>query len=294
MKRLVLLSILLITSLKLLSQDSDCFEKSDGLYWPLNIGIELKYTIGNDTKFSTFENDSIEFDGEFYLIENISYISGENKIRYWREENGAIYSYDKEKREESLELPSKLKVGKTWKSTDKTWTYKIVSLESDYSTPFCEFSNLLEVETESTEIEDTRYNLFYKKGVGLIGLNVNDKTYTYIVPNREMDERSFIAYGCENEGSKEEISACTQEKISMHIYNNFKPFKRVKKGVIYFVVVIGADGEIEEVNNIQNKRPNSKEVKEAIRVIKSLPKFIPAQVDTNQPIRTSIVIPVRF
>jgi len=294
MKQILILATFTALSFQLFGQDNNCFENSTGLYWPLEIGSELKHKYGSDTKVSAITGDSVEFDGKYYLVEVETYKSGKTKESYWREENGAIFNYNEEKGIESMELPTSPELGIKWRSTDNTWTYEVVSLTSTYSTPFCEFRGLLEVKTESSERKGTVYNLFYKQGVGLVGLNVNGTPYSYILPNKKLNEQNFMAYGCENAGSEKEIQSCTYSKIFDHIRANYKAPKKLKKGKMLLNVIIGKGGNVEEVKVIQTIPNAEKQEDEAIRVIKSLPKFIPAQVDDGQPIRASLTVPFNF
>ncbi len=294
MRHFILFGTLILISFPIFGQDNNCYENSTGLYWPVKARSIYKYKSGGDIKLSKFNGDSIEFDGKKYLIEVEIYNNGETKERYWREENGSVFNYNKEKKLESMELSSIIELGKTWKSTDQTWTYEIVNLNSSYSTPYCVFDNLLEVKTKSSERVGMVYNLFYKQGVGMIGLNVNNIPYTYIMPTKDLNERFFIAYGCETAGSAIEIKSCTDAKIAQHIKENYKAPKKIKKGKMLFKVIVGKQGDIEDIEVLQTIPNAEKQELEAIRVIKSLPKFIPAQIDDNQPVRVSIKIPFNF
>ncbi|MEP1087532.1 energy transducer TonB [Algoriphagus sp.] len=294
MKFTLSIAFFFLSLAQIFGQESNCFENSTGLYWPVRVGLQKNLTYGNNSYVSTFEGDSLEFEGKYYFKETQKYSTGEVKTRFWREENGAVFSLDQEKGIESLELPSNVEVGSKWISTDKVWTYEILSLTSTYLTPFCEFSDLLEVKTESSEREGTVYTLYYKKGLGMIGLNVNGQPFSYIKPDRKVNERSFIAYGCENFGTSQEIEKCTNAKISQHIRENLKSPQSTVKGRILLNVRIDESGEVSEVTVMETVADGEALEAEAIRVMSSLPKFIPAQVDDNQPIATNLKVPFRF
>ncbi|MEP0712135.1 MAG: hypothetical protein ABJC55_09450, partial [Algoriphagus sp.] len=278
MKFTLSIAFFFLSLAQIFGQESNCFENSTGLYWPVRVGLQKNLTYGNNSYVSTFEGDSLEFEGKYYFKETQKYSTGEVKTRFWREENGAVFSLDQEKGIESLELPSNVEVGSKWISTDKVWTYEILSLTSTYLTPFCEFSDLLEVKTESSEREGTVYTLYYKKGLGMIGLNVNGQPFSYIKPDRKVNERSFIAYGCENFGTSQEIEKCTNAKISQHIRENLKSPQSTVKGRILLNVRIDESGEVSEVTVMETVADGEALEAEAIRVMSSLPKFIPAQV----------------
>jgi len=289
-----LLLLIILSAYKVEAQDSLCFENSSGVWWPLEPGLKLKYSEGKNSKTSVILEDSIELKGNFYFIEKETYKNGNEKEFYYREENGAVYSFDLENSLESQALPASPKVGQKWTSADNEWSYEIINLSSSFSTPFCNFNDLLEVETESSEREGISYTLFYKRGVGLVGLNVNSKPYTFILPNKKINERTFIAYGCEKFETEEAKKSCTQEIVLNHIQDNLKYSRKFKKGKIYVNVTIGTDGNVEEEEIIKAMPNSEKQQKVVLKVIKSLPTFIPAQVDDNSPIRVSFVIPISF
>ncbi|RAI88439.1 energy transducer TonB [Algoriphagus yeomjeoni] len=286
--------LFLLSCAQLFGQENACYENASGSYWPVKAGLKKTLTYGNNSYLASFKGDSVEFDGNYYLEETQTFSNGDVKARYWREENGAVYSWSQEKKIESLELPETHEVGTKWSSKDQEWTYEILSLTSTYSTPFCEFVDLLEVKTESSLRKGTVYNLFYKQGVGMVGLNVNGQPFSYIKPDRKVNEKSFIAYGCEDAGTSQEIDKCTNAKISQHIRENLKAPQSSVKGRILLNVRIDELGEVSEVTVLETVPGGEALEAEAIRVMSSLPKFIPAQVDDNQPIATNLKVPFRF
>ncbi|SMP07795.1 energy transducer TonB [Algoriphagus winogradskyi] len=288
------ISIFFLSIIHLFGQESNCFENASGAYWPMEVGLKKNLSYGNNSYVSTFAGDSVEFEGKYFLVETQSYSNGDVKTKYWRTEDEAVFSLNQEKNRQSMELPSNPEVGTKWKSSDQVWSYEVVSLTSTYSTPFCEFSDLLEVKTESSEREGTVYNLYYKKGLGMIGLNVNGQPFSYIKPNRKPNERGFIAFGCEDSGTSQEIEKCTYAKISQHISENLKAPKSETKGRILLNVRIDENGDVSNVEVLETVENGEALEVEAIRVMSSLPKFIPAQVDDNQPIATNLKVPFRF
>lgn len=295
MKKIALLLFFTTLSFQIFGQETMCFENSSGLYWPVKIGLEFNYSASGKSYKSMYNGDSIAYGGNYYYEKIKEYSDGNNKTSYWREINGAVYNYNKETNTLSMELPSNPKLGQKWKSTNRIWSYEIVGLESTYKTPYCEFTNLLEVQTKSSEYRGTVYNLFYKKGIGMVGMKINGKPITYIKPNKEMDEKNFMAYGCEDLKTTEAIRKCTHAKIFEHVKNNFKNPNGGKKGKVTFEVKLGKDGIVQSVTVFKtSKTVSSNQKKEAIRVLKTLPRFIPAQIDTNQPINSSFKIPLNF
>jgi hypothetical protein len=143
---------------------------------------------------------------------------------------------------------------------------------------------------------DSYYNLFYKRGVGMVGMNVNGELFLYAEPNKEINERSFISYGCDHLSSKEEQQKCTYSKISEFFSKEFKAPKKgdYKTGRIVLYVTIGTDGTVDDIKIIDTIDGAKLQEQEALRVFKMLPKMIPAQIDDEKPIRSSFRFPIKF
>lgn len=291
---LLLIFIISILSFSIHAQENLCFDDLEGSWWPIEPGLEFKYAVGNENKTSVMLNDSVQFDGKYYLIEEETYKSGKVVQSYWRTEDGAVYYYDKKKGKETMELPGSPEVGQKWKSDDGLWKYEVVSLNSSLKSPYCHFEDLLQVTSESSENVGVEYNLYYKRGVGLVGLYIDNKPFTYIIPDQELKERAFMAYGCEDLSSPEAIQNCTSQKIFEHISENINYADGFQKGEIIVNVIIGKDGNVREASILQGLPNAEAQENEVLRVIKSLPTFIPAQIDDHTPIVTEMNIPINF
>jgi hypothetical protein len=292
--------ILILTTGTIFGQSDLCFDNDTGTYWPIKAGKKIKYYSRGESYTSYFNGDSLKVGDKYFLKEIKEYTSGQTKTSYWREESGVVYFYDVERKAESIELTNNLTPGTTWEKYDKTWKYTIVDTASSFATPFCELKNLLQVKAEpQNELKDKMhpyYNLFYKRGVGMVGMNVNGEPFTYAKPSKEINERNFIAYGCESIASNEEQQKCTYAKIYGFINKELKAPKKkdYKSGRIVLNVTVGQDGAVDDVKIIETIAGAELQEKELIRVISMLPKMIPAQVDDGQPIRSSFKIPIKF
>jgi TonB family protein len=130
----------------------------------------------------------------------------------------------------------------------------------------------------------------------MVGLNVNGELSTFVLPDKEVNEKNFIAYGCENLASGSDSEKCTRDYIIGFIGKHYKAAKKknYKSGRMVLNVIIGKDGEVEKVKLIETIADAELQEFEAMRVIKLLPKFIPAQFDDGRPVRSSINIPINF
>jgi len=298
-KRLATL-ILILTTGAVFGQSDLCFDNVTGTYWPIKAGQKIKYSSRGESYTSYFNGDSLKVGDKYFLKEIEEYASGKTKTSYWREENGVVYFYDAEKKTTSIELINNLTPGTTWEKYDKTWKYTIIDTVSSFASPFCEFKNLLQVKAEpQNEIKDkmySYYNLFYMRGIGMVGMKVNEELFLYAKPNKEINERNFIAYGCERLYSNDEQQKCTFAKISEFFSKEFKAPKKkdFKIGRIVVNVVIGKEGTVEGIKILETIEEAGIQEQEIIRVLKMLPKMIPARVDDGQPIRSSFKFPVKF
>ena len=290
---IILISIFIFSSIK--SQETKCFDDFTGSYWPLKNGLEKNYSSARGIYKSTFGVDSIKLRNHYYKEEKIVYKNGLEEKRYWREDkNGAIYYFNKEDSKESIELTPNFTVGSTWKGEDGDWSYKVISLNSSFSTPYCLFTDLLEIKTENSKWEGTIYQLYYKKGVGMVGLMMNGKPSTFILPNIKVNEKSATAVGCERFQDNAEMEKCTSKKISEFIVKNFKTLGTYVKGKMNFKIIIGKSGSVDEVETVSTIPNAILQEREILRILKILPKFIPAQVDDKQIVRGSLNVPVNF
>ncbi len=99
--------------------------------------------------------------------------------------------------------------------------------------------------------------------------------------------------GCENV-EEDQKRNCFQEKMQEHIRENFKyPKKAVKKkisGKVFVIFTIDKDGSI---INIVTRGPHKLLEKEAVRIIKKLPKMQPGK-HKGKPVRVPFAIPLTF
>ncbi|MCD8528693.1 MAG: energy transducer TonB [Chitinophagales bacterium] len=96
--------------------------------------------------------------------------------------------------------------------------------------------------------------------------------------------------GCEDV-PKDDISDCTNEKITKYVETEENKLKLSNTGRVYVGFIIDESGK---VTNIEVKKGVDEELDEAaINIIKSLPNFIPAKT-RGEPRKVSYVIPVNF
>lgn len=103
-------------------------------------------------------------------------------------------------------------------------------------------------------------------------------------------DRKPIYSGCETLSSDEEKFSCFQEKLSMHVRDNFKTNKMGwgarEKLVVKFV--IDKEGNIGEVKVARGEEADKEQLK---RIIKNLPQFTPGMYK-GKYVKTSYVLPV--
>ena len=184
-----------------------CYENSTGKYWPFDTKEKNIYSVNGEYSFE-YINDSIEINNQFYVTRIKKYKDGKILKSYFRNENGSIYYYDEKTNSKSLILPSNIKKGVNWESADKKWEYKVKDLDATLISPYCELKNLLEIDNFNKETKK-HYQTFYKKGIGFVGMNVENKPYSFIQPKDKIKQKNFIAVGCENISDEKQRKTCT-------------------------------------------------------------------------------------
>lgn len=140
-----------------------------------------------------------------------------------------------------------------------------------------------EVEFESTETDQTDEIVFVEKVE-----EETDEVFNFaVVENRP------VYPGCEKYATEEEKWACMEKSMNAHISKNFKFPEQARvmgiSGRVFVNFIIEKDGSI---SNVQIARGVDKLLDdEAIRVVKSLPKFSPAK-QRGKPVRMQYTLPI--
>jgi hypothetical protein len=285
-------------SLYCFSQTEICEENATGVFWPVKMKGKMYYYSHGGNYVVYYDGDSMQADGKVYFKELTEYDNGNTKTIYLREQDGNIYIYDTQKKIEFLELSNNITPGYSWEKYDKSWKYTVIDTTSSLTTPYCNYKGLLQIKAEPRgEIKknySSYYNLYFKRGVGLVGLNINGEGYSFLSIDRSLaDEKSAMAPGCENLISEEERNKCTSVKISGFIAGKFNNYEgKIKSGTIELGFVINEKGEVENVSVIQKIKNAEEQLNEAIKIVKLL-TFIPQSIN-GKPVKSYLIIPISF
>lgn len=100
--------------------------------------------------------------------------------------------------------------------------------------------------------------------------------------------------GCENVDDELQKRKCFQQKIQRHIAEHFRYPKKAQRekisGRVAIIFIIDKEGN---VTNIRTRGPHEILEKEAVRIIKALPKMIPGK-HKGRPVRVPFSIPLTF
>ena len=155
-------------------------------YDPTNPGSKWIYLFVESYETLTVTIDTIEkiIDRKKYFKVNRSFSCGDNSESYKRIENDVVYVFSVRTNVESIEIPSQIKKGVSWIEGDGSWSYKIISTNASIVTPIASYDSLLQVKATQLKGRDEEkfkeYNLFYRRGVGLVATKGNDKLMTYL------------------------------------------------------------------------------------------------------------------
>lgn len=286
----IIVLILSLTSFNIFGQNQ-CFENIEGGYWPFHKDT-LNYA-GSKNKFGyTYSTDSVLVKGKYYFKRSKISKNGKVNEAFLRKENNAVYYYNETTQSQSLLLPAEFDKGDKWESTCGTYRYKIKSLNATMDTPYCNFEDLLEIEILNRK-NRTKYQFFYKKGIGLLGNNIDEKPYSFITPKENVENKNFIAYGCENIESSDDQRKCTTGKIIEFLQSNLSNPTPEIHGKVYYSIVINKKGEVDEVTVKRVEGASKEQEKAGYKVLKTLPQFIPAYAG-SKPIKVLSTIPIAF
>lgn len=297
MKSLLVISVLVFVAATCFSQTDICEDAASGVFWPIKIGVKRYYATTNKSYVSYYKGDSLQINSKTYYQEIDEYEDGDKKTMYLREQDGNIYIYDEEKGLEYLELSADITPGHTWEKYDKSWKYTVVDTMSVIQTPYCTYKNLLNIKAEPQHEAKDKYasyfNLYYKRGVGQVGVHVEGKGYSFLSIDKSLvDERSYLMPGCEKLATEKERIKCTASKINVFISDNFSYAGKLKKGTIVLQFAINEKGEVEDIVPVQTIKKAEGQLEEVVRVIGAL-SFIPRKLN-GKPIKTYVKLPIDF
>lgn len=155
-----------------------CKGTSNGSYFPINITKKKIYwynTFYYEKPIGTKKVNGIE-----YLKIEQKWENGNTDVLYLREENGAVYEYQKCCNSEALRYANNKIVNESWNNKDKNIITTVISKNANLKTPFCYYKDLLVLRAEF-ESGDS-YDFYYLKGLGYIGATEKGKLISCITP----------------------------------------------------------------------------------------------------------------
>ena len=153
---------------------------------------------------------------------------------------------------------------------------------------------VIEVVEDDVELEDelelqtTETDMMEEVEVIEMEEEVSDEVLSFAVV-----ESVPIFPGCEDAKDNEERKTCFQQKVLIFVSNNFEFPEMAKEmgiqGRVYVNFVIEKNGSITNVEIVRGVDPLLDD--EAVRVVKKLPKLIPAK-QRGKPVRMSFTLPI--
>lgn len=284
------LILIIFLSTNIYSQDEFCSKEFDTKsYFPLNNKLRKSISWYNSI-YKEYVNGTIKINGTEY-IKYMQDFSESWKIELLLRKSGdTIFSYYGGK--DNIMLIDRPEVGIKW---DKA---KISSISGVFETPYCKYKNLLVIEYSYKSGKTKRY---YKKGLGLVGIENENKVIGMCLPSKEETEDYFrpVSFkGCENLKNSKIISECTMNSIYKIVNKRiskggFKPPK--ESGIYKFDIVVSNKGKIEFVTTINSLKRGNQLKNIIIEELESLPDFIPVTLfkTITHKARLKISIPVK-
>ena len=292
MKKYIIL-LLLVCPLLGFGQSDFCNKSFGNSYFPLEIGFEKNITWGSSFYVESIK-EKMEIDGKEYFKYNQDFGKGKAYELLLRNQNDTIYLFNEKNKKEIVFLIVKPKKGTKWGAG------KIVEIDGSFETPYCNYENLLVIESKYSNGEkDKRY---YKQGLGLVAITSKKVINGICLPNKEeaqllMKPLSYV--GCEDETDKTKIRECTMSSIHLYVTNKLKSEKikpPKEEGTLNFKVHISKTGEVSDVETLNSLAGGNQMRKAIVRIIKSLPKFNPTKTADKKAVGTfvKLSIPIRI
>ena len=133
-------------------------------YFPLT--IKKKNVLWAETAYFEKQVGEFSFNGKRYVGYTQEWKSGSIDTLYLRSENDKVYQYQSCCSQEDLRYDARAAIGDSWQSADGQATYTVVSKSASLETPFCSYTNLLQLRAQ---LKAQRFDFFYLKGYGYIG-----------------------------------------------------------------------------------------------------------------------------
>jgi len=286
----ILLFLLLLFYLPNYAQ-SDCFQNAEGDYWPFH-EQERKFHVSGSEFVISYSKDSLALNGKFYFQRTKQHKNGKIEHDYFRKSRGVVYQYNQTAKKETIVMPSNLKKGETWETLEGHFKYKIKSLKANLETPYCDFDQLLEIEVVDLN-NKIKSQYFYKKGIGLVGKNVDQHPYSFIAPDEKVKQKEYTAIGCENIKDEVDQKKCTNSKIVEFLLSNLENPTPEVHGKVIYSISIDEKGKVDQVSVVGNTGASKKQVKSGLKTLKKLPQFIPAH-SGEKPVRVILNLPLSF
>ncbi|MFD0989977.1 hypothetical protein ACFQ1R_07710 [Mariniflexile jejuense] len=178
--------LLLLISIQSFAQYKDgqffCDELPEKSYFPID--IKEKKIFWSDTYYTETINGTKELNGKTYFEFIQKWKSNASEKLYLRKENGVIFQYDECCEQETIRFSEKFKKGHSWKTSDGSGQYTILTFKGKLKTPFCDYANLLIIEAK---LKGGNFNFYYQRGHGYVGATVNNEIISCETPSFDLD-----------------------------------------------------------------------------------------------------------
>lgn len=179
MKVLQLIILLFISSTMFGQNEGQSFCEGDinESYFP--ISIKKKKVIWQNTFYLEIQSGEKNINGVLYSSFEQLWEGQERYTLYLREENGVIYQYEECCKDESIRYNPTFDVGYSWKTADQNVEYTIESLKGTLKTPYCNYENLLVLESKFV---NGTFKFYYLKGFGYVGTTIDNELISFVSP----------------------------------------------------------------------------------------------------------------
>ena len=130
-----------------------------------------------------FSNNVKTLDEKLYYPRVRKYSWGKIDSAFYREDSIGYYHFDPKVKKESLVFPKIVTLGQKWLEADSSWSYEIISVNKELTTPTNKYKDLVVIECVQLTNRDKQkskiYHIYYAKNLGMVasGNYVGLKSY---------------------------------------------------------------------------------------------------------------------
>ena len=285
------LALLLCISTKV-TQAQLCEPGPDNSYYPMEVTTPRVYFYLQGYYREAYLGKTTIQEREWDMITQ-EYSNGLLDTVYFQREGSNIITMDSTDQEIFIRCPLEPIPGQSWRSEKMNYTYTVLDTTSSLSTPFCDYTHLMQIQHRIYIGGDSiTFRYFYKKGIGYVGM-LDDQGIlsSFLVPDTVLATRPARKSFCDA-ADYDEAMACTYRflfsTVAEKLSDNSKVFEKELKSAdpsIALIVLMDFDssGRIQGLTPLQSNKVMRKTEKKILAYLQDAGTYLPAENANGEP-----------